>query len=114
MEAAKKIAQQLRLRDIGGIIIIDFIDMEDKKNEDLVVETLREALKNDRTKTNVIGFTRIGAGRDDAQKSAPPCFCVVADALCRLRGQRQGNGPGSDSYSHLQRGESTGTQHGSG
>ena len=60
MEAAKKIAQQLRLRDIGGIIIIDFIDMEDKKNEDLVVETLREALKNDRTKTNVIGFTGLG------------------------------------------------------
>ena len=110
LEAAKKIAQQLRLRDIGGIIIIDFIDMEDKKNEDLVVETLREALKNDRTKTNVIGFTGLGL----AQKGAPPCFCVVADALCRLRSQRQGNGPGSDSYSHSQRGESTGTQHGSG
>ena len=60
LEAAKKIAQQLRLRDIGGIIIIDFIDMEDKHNEDLVVETLREALKNDRTKTNVIGFTGLG------------------------------------------------------
>jgi ribonuclease G len=60
LEAAKKIAQQLRLRDIGGIIIIDFIDMEEKKNEDLVVETLREALKNDRTKTNVIGFTGLG------------------------------------------------------
>jgi len=60
LEAAKKIAKQLRLRDIGGIIIIDFIDMIDKKNEDLVVATLKEALKNDRTKTNVIGFTGLG------------------------------------------------------
>ncbi len=60
IEAAKKIAEQIRLRDIGGIVIIDFIDMDEKKNEDIVVEVLREELKKDRTKTNVIGFTGLG------------------------------------------------------
>ena len=59
-EAAIMIAKQIRLRDIGGIVIIDFIDMEDKANEDLIVEVLREALKRDRTKTNVVGFTGLG------------------------------------------------------
>ena len=60
IEAARKIAEQIRLRDIGGIVIIDFIDMDEKKNEDIVVEVLREELKKDRTKTNVIGFTGLG------------------------------------------------------
>ena len=60
IEAAKKIAEQIRLRDIGGIVIIDFIDMDEKKNEDIVVEVLKEELKKDRTKTNVLGFTGLG------------------------------------------------------
>lgn len=60
LESCKAIAQQLRLRDIGGIVIIDFIDMDTKEHEDIVVETLKEALKSDRTKTNVIGFTGLG------------------------------------------------------
>ncbi len=58
--AAKEIARQLRLRDIGGIVVIDFIDMDNNTNEDIVVETLREALRQDRTKTNVLGFTGLG------------------------------------------------------
>ena len=58
--AAKEIAKQLKLRDISGIIIIDFIDMEDENHGDQVVETLREALRGDRTKTNVLGMTSLG------------------------------------------------------
>jgi len=58
--AAGEIAKQLKLRDISGIIIIDFIDMEDEKHGEQVVETLREALKGDRTKTNVLGMTSLG------------------------------------------------------
>ncbi|NLT17621.1 MAG: Rne/Rng family ribonuclease [Clostridiales bacterium] len=58
--AAKEIAKQLKLRDISGIIIIDFIDMEDEKHGEQVVETLREALRGDRTKTNVLGMTSLG------------------------------------------------------
>lgn len=60
MLATKEIARQVKLRDISGIIIIDFIDMEDEKHGELVVETLREELKNDRTKTNVLGMTSLG------------------------------------------------------
>ncbi|MGI6664692.1 MAG: Rne/Rng family ribonuclease [Christensenellaceae bacterium] len=58
--AAKEVAKQLRLRDIGGIVVIDFIDMEEHANEDIVVATLEEALRKDRTKTNVLGFTGLG------------------------------------------------------
>ena len=47
LEAAEEVARQLRLRDIGGIIVIDFIDMEIRKNRDSVVKALREALARD-------------------------------------------------------------------
>lgn len=56
-EASIEIAKQLRLRDIGGIIIIDYIDMEKKETKQKVLETLEEALKKDRSKTQVVGFT---------------------------------------------------------
>jgi len=60
IEAAKEIAKQLRLRDIGGIIIIDFIDMPDTVHEATVLEVLKNALKKDRTRTNVLGMTQLG------------------------------------------------------
>ena len=56
-EASIEIAKQLRLRDIGGIIIIDYIDMEKEETKCKVLETLEEALKKDRSKTQIIGFT---------------------------------------------------------
>lgn len=59
-EAALEIARQLRLRDISGIIVIDFIDMEYEENKQIVLETLREALKKDTTKSNVLGITQLG------------------------------------------------------
>ncbi|MGI6706396.1 MAG: Rne/Rng family ribonuclease [Clostridia bacterium] len=60
LEAAKEIARQLRLRDIGGIIIIDFIDMEEESHKQMVLDCLKQALKKDRTKTNVLGMTNLG------------------------------------------------------
>ena len=60
LEAAKEIARQLRLRDIGGIIIIDFIDMEEVENRKKLLEKFEEFLKEDRTKTNVLGMTELG------------------------------------------------------
>ena len=60
IEAAKEIARQLRLRDISGIIVIDFIDMEVEGNKLKVVEALETALSKDRTKTNVLGITGLG------------------------------------------------------
>lgn len=60
LEAAKEIARQLRLRDIGGIIIIDFIDMTGQENKDALIDALNEALKSDPTKHNVVGMTGLG------------------------------------------------------
>lgn len=59
-EAAREIARQLRLRDIGGIIIIDFIDMERENNRTMVLNTLKTALKEDHTRSHVFGFTHLG------------------------------------------------------
>lgn len=60
IEAAHEIARQLRLRDISGIIVIDFIDMESEENKKIVVEELEKALEHDRTKSNVKGMTQLG------------------------------------------------------
>lgn len=60
LEAAQEIVRQLRIRDIGGIIIIDFIDMESGANRDRVVEALENALARDKTKAHVLGITQLG------------------------------------------------------
>lgn len=60
IDAAKEIAKQLRLRDIGGIIIIDFIDMHEEEHQQMVLDALKLALKKDRTKSTVIGMTGLG------------------------------------------------------
>ena len=58
-EATIEIAKQLRLRDIGGIVIIDYIDMADEKDKEKIQKLLIEKLNNDRTKTQVEGFTKL-------------------------------------------------------
>jgi len=60
LEAAEEIARQLRLRDIGGIIVIDFIDMEVAKNRDMVLRRLRESLAKDKTRTQVFDVSNLG------------------------------------------------------
>ncbi len=60
LEAAEEIARQVRLRDIGGIIIIDFIDMSIEDHRRKVIDRLNIAIKNDRTKTYVLGLTNLG------------------------------------------------------
>src|SRR5204863_7162269 len=60
LEAADEIARQLRLRDIGGIIVIDFIDMEIKRNRDDVVRAFRDALARDKTRTQVFDISDLG------------------------------------------------------
>jgi ribonuclease G len=59
-EAATEIARQLRIRDVGGIIVIDFIDMEIQDHRKKVIETLEMALKRDKSKTEVFGMTKLG------------------------------------------------------
>ena len=58
-EASIEIAKQLRLRDIGGIIIIDYIDMADEEHKKDVIKILQENLKQDRSKTQIVGFSKL-------------------------------------------------------
>ena len=58
-DASIEIAKQIRLRDIGGIIIIDYIDMNDEKNKEEIIKILQENLKNDRAKTQIVGFSKL-------------------------------------------------------
>jgi len=60
LEAVQEVVRQLRLRDIGGIIVIDFIDMANPKNRELVEEALRRELERDRTKTYVVEISPLG------------------------------------------------------
>jgi ribonuclease G len=60
LEAAEEVVNQLRLRDIGGIIVIDFIDMARARNRDAVLKTLRKQLDEDRTKTFVVEISPLG------------------------------------------------------
>lgn len=60
MEAAEEIARQLRIRNIGGLIICDFIDMKSRKNQKRVLERLKEAMKEDSAKCTILGMSEFG------------------------------------------------------
>ena len=60
IEAATEVGKQLRLRNIGGIIVIDFIDMRWRRNQEKVVQTLQEATRGDRAKIKILPITRLG------------------------------------------------------
>ena len=60
LEAADEVARQMRLRNIGGLLVIDFIDMKAKRDQNAVYRTLREALRKDKARTNVIPITQLG------------------------------------------------------
>ena len=69
MEAAEEILRQLRIRDIGGIIIVDFIDMDEEEQKENLLAFMRERAKLDRTKTNIIGITPLGLVEITRKKS---------------------------------------------
>ena len=60
LEAAEEIARQLRLRDIGGIIVIDFIDMETQKRQQELLSKFKQELAKDKTRTQVFDISRLG------------------------------------------------------
>ena len=60
LEAAEEVAHQLRLRDVGGIIVIDFVDMERRENRDAVANALRESLSRDKTRNQVFDISELG------------------------------------------------------
>ncbi len=71
LEAADEIARQLRIRDIGGLIVIDFIDMEESKNQRAVEERLREAMKMDRARIQIGRLSRFGLLEMSRQRLRP-------------------------------------------
>ena len=81
IEAAQEIARQLRLRDISGIIVIDFIDMDNAENKQKVVDALTDALKNDRVKTNVLGMTELGLVEMTRKKTRRK-LSALTQAIC--------------------------------
>jgi ribonuclease E len=71
LEAAEEIARQLRIRDLGGLIVIDFIDMESKKNQQGVEERLREAVRSDRARIQLGRISRFGLMELSRQRLRP-------------------------------------------
>lgn len=69
MEAAEEIARQLRLRNIGGLVICDFIDMRSRKNQRRVLERLKEAMKEDSAKCTILGMSEFGLVEMTRQRS---------------------------------------------
>jgi ribonuclease G len=81
MEAAAEIARQLRLRDMGGIIVVDFIDMQSPENKQLLYERMREVMSNDRTKHNILPLTKFGLLQITRQRVRPE-MNIVTDEKC--------------------------------
>jgi ribonuclease E len=94
LEAAEEIAKQLRLRNVGGIIVIDFIDMEIRANRDAVIKAFREALARDKTRTQVFDISELGLvemtrkriGESLLESVSQPC------ETCEARGVRLDEG----------------------
>ncbi|MCP1574022.1 ribonuclease G [Herbaspirillum rubrisubalbicans] len=89
LEAAHAIARQLRLRNLGGIIILDFIDMESTEHRQAVLAELGKALQRDRTKISVSGFSTLGLvemTRKRTRESLAHILCETCPA-CKGRGQ---------------------------
>ncbi|HEY1316332.1 MAG TPA: Rne/Rng family ribonuclease [Gaiella sp.] len=103
LEAVKEVVRQLRLRDIGGIIVIDFIDMANPKNRQAVEDALRQELERDRTKTYVVEISPLGlvemtrqnvtdGPREVMTRKCPTCGgdgIVVSDATIALDVERK-------------------------
>ena len=81
LEAAQVIARQLRLRNLGGIIIIDFIDMENADHRNAVLAELNRALERDRTRLTVNGFTQLGLVEMTRKRTRESLAHVLVRAL---------------------------------
>ncbi len=77
LEAAAEIARQLRLRDMGGIIVIDFIDMQSSENKQILFERMKEFMAADRTKHNILPLTKFGLMQITRQRVRPEMHIVT-------------------------------------
>ncbi len=81
MEAATEIARQLRLRDMGGIIVVDFIDMQSGENKQQLYDKMKEIMSNDRTKHNILPLSKFGLMQITRQRVRPE-MNIVTDEKC--------------------------------
>ncbi|UCH22960.1 MAG: Rne/Rng family ribonuclease [Deltaproteobacteria bacterium] len=87
LEAVKEIAYQIRLRDIGGIIIIDFIDMGKKSNQEKVFNELKEALKKDRSKTHILPISEMGLIQMTRKRNKKPLTRIMCEPCFYCEGE---------------------------
>jgi ribonuclease G len=93
MEAVKEIAFQLRLRNIGGIIIIDFIDMEEEEHRDKLFTSFREAVKKDKSRNNILKLSEFGLVQMTRKRSCEnlsqmmcePCHYCAGEGVLKSR-----------------------------
>jgi len=88
LEAVVEIARQIRLRDLGGIIIIDFIDMDKGEHKNKVLKALEDALRRDRSRTNILQITDLGLVEMTRQRTKPD----LTSMLCQPCPYCQGDG----------------------
>lgn len=88
LEAVYEIAHQLRIRNVGGIIIIDFIDMEKQSHREKVLETLAENLSKDRAKTNIVSMSELGLVEMTRKRTRPSLIKTLCEpcAYCDGKG----------------------------
>ena len=79
LEASREIARQLRLRDLGGIIVADFIDMETRVNRDKVLQELRHHLSRDRARTKTLGVSDLGLVEMTRQRIRPSLWASMTE-----------------------------------
>ncbi len=89
LEAADEVARQLRLRDLGGLVVIDFIDMLQKKNKSLIEKQLKQACKKDKARVNISRISRFGLIEMSRQRMSPPVKEAAFDRchFCEGSGQ---------------------------
>lgn len=93
LEATREIVRQLRLRNVGGIIIIDFIDMEKEANRKKVYEALKEAIKKDKARTNILKISELGLVEMTRQRARESLENMLLSACpyCEGRGRIKSN-----------------------
>lgn len=87
VQAAKEISRQIRLRNLSGIIIGDFIDMENENDQMTVLKVLEEEFKKDKAKTAVMGFTKLGLIEMTRKRTAPPLEELIFEICPICRGE---------------------------
>jgi len=86
LDAAREIAKQLRLRDVGGIIVLDFIDMESQENRDKVLHELRSHLGRDRARTKAFEVSSLGLVEMTRQRVRPPLITTLTEVCTSCGG----------------------------